>query len=180
MPFKTTSIEGLLLFEPQVWGDERGYFYESYNEAVFHEAGITNTFIQDNQAFSSRGILRGLHYQIGDFAQAKLVRVLSGRVLDVVVDLREGSQTYGQSYSVELSGESHLQLFVPRHFAHGYLVLSETAIFCYKCDNVYSKAHEGGIYYNDPQLGIDWQLEATDFILSEKDQILPPFGKHRT
>ena len=179
MPFKTTPIEGLIIFEPRVWPDGRGYFYESYNRQVFQEAGVTAEFVQDNQARSTFGVLRGLHYQVGEAAQAKLVRAIEGEVLDVVVDLRPGSETYGQSYSLRLSAGNKLQLFVPRGFAHGYVVLSENAEFAYKCDNFYSKAHEGGVIFNDPVLNIDWGINLKDALLSEKDAVLPRFGEHR-
>lgn len=178
MPFIETKFPGLLIFEPQVWGDERGYFYESYNFNSFKQAGIPNVFVQDNQAKSTFGVLRGLHYQLGEHAQAKLVRVFEGAVLDVVVDLRESSPTYGEYFSIELSAENKKQLFVPRGFAHGYVVLSPTAEFFYKCDNFYNKASEGGVVYNDPQLNIDWNIDLKDAILSEKDEILPVFGQH--
>jgi dTDP-4-dehydrorhamnose 3,5-epimerase len=178
MPFAETPIAGLIVFEPKVWGDERGYFFEAYNQKVFREAGIDCTFVQDNQARSTYGVLRGLHYQVGQYAQAKLVRVVEGEVLDVAVDLREDSQTYGQWYSIRLSAENKRQLFVPRGFAHGYVVLSPTAEFFYKCDNFYSKANEGGVVYNDPQLNIDWEINLKDAVLSEKDMVLPQFGKH--
>jgi len=180
MPFIETPIKDLVVFEPKVWGDDRGYFFESYNQQTFEEAGIDCHFVQDNQARSGFGVLRGLHYQVGEHAQAKLVRVLEGKVLDAVVDLRPNSATYGQSYSIELSAENKKQLFVPRGFAHGYVVLSETAEFFYKCDNFYNKASEGGIIYNDPQAGIDWQIDLDKAILSDKDQVLPPLGEHRT
>lgn len=179
MPFIETNIEGLKIFEPRVFKDDRGYFYEAYNKQVFEKGGIDADFVQDNQARSTYGVLRGLHYQIEPYTQAKLVRVTEGKVLDVVVDLREGSATYGQSYAVELSAENKRQLFVPRGFAHGYVVLSPTAEFFYKCDNYYSKAHEGGLLYNDPQLKIDWQIDLSKAILSEKDAILPTLGNHR-
>ncbi len=179
MAFTQTEIPGLLLFEPKIWGDDRGHFFEAYNKQTFVEAGIRTDFVQDNQALSSYGVLRGLHYQIEPYAQAKLVRVLKGEVLDVVVDIRQGSPTYGKSYAVRLSAENQKQLFVPRGFAHGYVVLSEQSIFFYKCDNYYSKAHEGGIIYNDLNLNIDWQIDLKEAILSEKDQILPRFGVHR-
>ncbi len=179
MPFIPTPIPGLLVFEPQVWADERGYFFEAFNAETFKAAGIEANFVQDNQARSTFGVLRGLHYQVDSFAQAKLVRVLEGEVLDVVVDIRPQSPTYGQSYSLRLSAENKKQLFVPRGFAHGYVVLSPTAEFFYKCDNFYSKAHEGGIHYNDPQLQIDWEIDLNEAILSEKDQVLPYFGAHR-
>ena len=179
MPFIETPIKDLKIFEPQVWGDERGYFYESYNENTFKAAGISVNFVQDNQARSGYGVLRGLHYQLGAYAQAKLVRVIEGEVLDVVVDIREGSETYGQHFSILLSAENKKQLFVPRGFAHGYVVLSETAEFFYKCDNFYSKAHEGGILYNDPNLGIDWKIDLDQATLSEKDKVNSLFGAHR-
>lgn len=179
MPFLTTPIEGLIVFEPTVWRDERGYFYESYSLKTFMDGGITTTFVQDNQARSTYGVLRGLHYQAAPFAQAKLVRVLEGEVLDVVVDLRTHSSTYGQWYSIRLSAENQKQLFVPRGFAHGYVVLSEVATFFYKVDNYYSKASEGGLIFNDPNMNIDWQIGAQDVILSEKDKILPVLGNHK-
>ncbi len=179
MPFIDTPIQDLKVFEPRIFPDDRGYFYESYNEATFRAAGITIPFVQDNQAFSTYGALRGLHYQVGEYAQAKLVRVLLGEVLDVAVDIRENSSTYGQWFSIRLSAENHRQLFVPRGFAHGYAVLSETAIFCYKCDNLYSKISEGGISYNDATLNIDWQLPSDAVILSEKDKENALFGAHR-
>lgn len=179
MPFLDTPIEGLKIFEPQVWKDDRGYFYEAFNQQRFEEAGITVPFVQDNQARSTRGVLRGLHYQVGDMAQAKLVRVLEGEVLDMVVDIRPGSATYGKWFSLRLSAENKRQLFVPRGFAHGYLVLSPTAEFFYKCDNFYSKAHEGGILFNDAELGIDWEFDLNEVILSEKDKVQPAFSEHR-
>ena len=179
MPFVETPIAGLIVFEPKVWGDERGYFFEAYNYNIFKEAGIDCNFVQDNQARSTYGVLRGLHYQTGAFAQAKLVRVVEGEVLDVAVDLREDSSTYGQWYSIRLSAENKRQLFVPRGFAHGYVVLSPTAEFFYKCDNFYSKPNEGGVIYNDPQLNIDWEIDLKDAVLSEKDLVLPQFGVHK-
>ncbi|MCE2823163.1 MAG: dTDP-4-dehydrorhamnose 3,5-epimerase [Bacteroidota bacterium] len=179
MPVIATSFDGLLIFEPKIIHDERGYFYESYNHRVWADAGVQCNFVQDNQARSTRGVLRGLHYQCGEMAQAKLVRVIEGEVLDVVVDLRPASETYGQWYSLLLTEENHLQLFVPRGFAHGYVVLSETAVFFYKCDNFYSKESEGGIRYNDPTLSIDWQFDLNEVLVSEKDLILPDFGKHK-
>lgn len=173
MPFSTTPIRDLVVFEPAVFHDERGYFFESYNERTWAEAGVRAHFVQDNQARSTRGVLRGLHYQVGEMAQAKLVRVTEGEVLDVVVDVRPESATCGQWYSIRLSAENKRQLFVPRGFAHGYVVLSDTAEFCYKCDNFYSKAHEGGVRYDDPALGIDWQCDLAQVIVSEKDLALP-------
>lgn len=178
MPFLETNIPDLLVFEPKVWEDDRGYFFEAFNQKIFSEAGINTRFVQDNQARSTYGVLRGLHYQVGVHAQAKLVRVLEGRVLDVAVDLRSKSPTYGHHYSVELSADNKRQLYVPRGFAHGYLVLSETAEFFYKCDNFYAKSAEGGIVFNDPTLAIDWKIDLKEAILSPKDQILPTFGQH--
>lgn len=173
MPFHKTEFPGLVIFEPRVFEDERGYFYESFNAKVFQEAGIKEPFVQDNQAKSTYGVLRGLHFQTGEYAQAKLVRVLEGTVLDVVVDLRDGSPMYGKAFSIELSDGNKLQLYVPRGFAHGYAVLSETAVFFYKCDNFYSKAHEGGILWSDPKLEIDWRIPADKVLLSDKDKVLP-------
>lgn len=180
MPVLETNIPGLLVFEPRVHHDDRGYFFESYNRRTWAEAGVQIDFVQDNQARSCKGVLRGLHYQIGEAAQAKLVRVTEGEVLDVAVDVREHSPTYGQWYSILLSAENKKQLLVPRGFAHGYVVLSDTAEFFYKCDNYYSKAHEGGIRYDDPTLRIDWQFNLAEVLVSEKDVALPRFGEHRT
>ncbi|MCA0236602.1 MAG: dTDP-4-dehydrorhamnose 3,5-epimerase [Bacteroidetes bacterium] len=173
MPFLPTPIPDLLIFEPKVWPDERGYFYESYNRKTWEDAGLQVDFVQDNQARSTRGVLRGLHFQSGEMAQAKLVRVVEGEVLDVAVDLRPESASYGQWFSILLSAENKLQLFVPRGFAHGYVVLSETAEFVYKCDNYYSKAHEGGIRFDDPTLNIDWNFDLSEVLVSEKDLALP-------
>jgi dTDP-4-dehydrorhamnose 3,5-epimerase len=178
MAFIETGIEGLLIFEPKVWGDDRGFFYESYNYDTFRQAGINSVFVQDNLSHSSYGVLRGLHYQLGAYAQAKLVRCVQGKVLDIAVDIREGSPTYGHSLSVLLTGDNKKQLYIPRGFAHGFVVLSETADFSYKCDNFYSKAHEGGIAFNDPSLEIDWKIDISQAILSEKDKNNPVFGKH--
>ena len=179
MPFTHTSIPGLLIFEPRVFHDERGYFFESYNRSTWQDAGVDADFVQDNQARSVKGVLRGLHYQVGEMAQAKLVRVLEGEVLDVAVDLREGSPTLGQWFSIRLSADNKRQLFVPRGFAHGYVVLSETAEFAYKCDNFYSKAHEGGLRFDDPALGIDWGFDLNRVIVSEKDLALPGLAGRR-
>jgi len=179
MPFHKTEFEGLMVFEPKVWGDDRGYFFESYNQKVFIESSINPVFVQDNQARSTYGVLRGLHYQVGAFAQAKLVRVFEGEVLDVVVDIREGSETYGKSFSIILSAENKKQLFVPRGFAHGYVVLSETAEFFYKCDNFYCKECEGSLAWDDPNLNIDWKIDHKDAQLSDKDKVNPVFGEHR-
>lgn len=179
MPFTETPIAGVKIFEPRIFEDERGYFFEAFNYQSIFAEDINPLFVQDNQAKSSYGVLRGLHYQVPPFAQAKLVRVLQGKVLDVVVDLRAGSATYGQHYSVILSDENQKQLYVPRGFAHGYLVLSPTAIFFYKVDNYYSKAHEGGLRYNDPQLSIDWGIPDPDIIIAERDKTFPEIGQHR-
>jgi len=179
MPFTKTHIEGLQVFDPKIWRDDRGYFYESYNKNTFIEAGITTEFVQDNQALSTYGVLRGLHYQLEPFAQAKLVRVTQGEVLDVAVDIREGSPTYGEWYSIRLSAENKKQLFVPRGFAHGYVVLSDTAIFAYKCDNFYAKSHDAGLLYTDPKLNVDWEIDLSKAILSEKDLKQPNFGAHK-
>ncbi len=169
-----TPLADCFIIKPQVFTDARGYFLESFNEQKFNEAsGLNVHFVQDNQSFSSKGVLRGLHFQKGEHAQAKLVRVLKGEVLDVAVDLRLGSATYGQHYSVLLSEENKLQFFVPRGFAHGFVVLSEQAEFFYKCDNYYNKASEGGLHFGDPTLNIDWQLPADSLLVSEKDAILP-------
>jgi len=180
MPFLDTGFDGLLVFEPQVWGDERGYFFEAFNQKTFLQAGIDRSFVQDNQAKSVFGVIRGLHYQLPPFEQAKLVRVLEGAVMDVVVDLRKEKATYGKVFNIMLSGENKKQLYVPRGFAHGYAVLSETAEFFYKCDNYYSKAHEGGIRFNDPALQIDWGIITEEATASEKDKTLPLFGQHKT
>jgi len=173
MGFIPTPIAGLWVFEPTVFEDERGWFYESYRKDLFEKAGLHYEFVQDNEAASSYGVLRGLHFQTGEAAQAKLVRVTQGEVLDVVVDIRPGSQSYGQHYSIRLSATNRIQLMVPRGFAHGYVVLSPKAIFQYKCDNYYQPGQEGGLRYNDPELGIDWILPQQDLILSEKDRRWP-------
>ena len=174
MKFTETKLKGCFILEPTIFKDERGYFMESFNERTFQkEVNQDVHFVQDNQSFSTKGVLRGLHYQCGEHAQAKLVRVLQGEVLDVAVDIRPESETYGEYVSVLLSAENQKQFFVPRGFAHGFLVLSETATFFYKCDNFYNKESEGGLIYNDPALAIDWNLPSTALIISEKDQILP-------
>ena len=176
MIFKETKLKGCFIIEPKIINDERGYFMESFNEQTFQKGvGEKTHFVQDNQSFSSKGVLRGLHYQCGEFAQAKLVRVLQGEVLDVVVDIRPNSETYGQYVSILLSAENQKQFFVPRGFAHGFLVLSEKATFFYKCDNFYNKESEGGIKYDDLDLNIDWQFDTEKLIISEKDQSLPNF-----
>ena len=168
-----TEIKDCFIIKPTVFSDNRGYFFESFNEQKFNQVtGLEIHFVQDNQAKSDRGILRGLHYQNGEHAQAKLVRVLQGKVIDVAVDLRKDSPTYFQHVAVELSAENNLQLFVPRGFAHGYSVLEDNTIFCYKCDNYYNKEAEGGVFYADPNLNINWQLNEDEIILSEKDKHL--------
>ena len=179
MPFKTTDIQGLLIFEPAVYKDERGFFFESYNEQTFQKAGLGMRFVQDNQSFSYYGVIRGLHYQLEPYAQTKLVRVLEGRVLDVAVDIRKGSPTFGKYVALELSAENKLQLLIPRGFAHGFSVLSETAQLSYKCDGLYSKDSEGGIRYDDALLNIDWQVPADKAIVSTKDLELPGFAECR-
>ncbi len=173
-----TKIAGLYIIEPKIWNDDRGYFFESFQAERYAALGIKNAFVQDNEAFSSKGALRGLHYQLPPFAQAKLVRVISGRVQDVAVDIRPDSPTFGQHVSVILSGENKRQFFVPAGFAHGYLTLSETAIFTYKCDQYYAKEHEGGIKFDDPALGIEWELGAEELIISPKDLTQPNFENH--
>lgn len=173
MNFIETKLKGCFLLEPKIILDERGYFMESFNENTFQKGiGQPVHFVQDNQSYSTRGVLRGLHYQTGEHAQAKLVRVLQGEVLDVAVDIRPESDTYGQHVAVLLSAENQKQLFIPRGFAHGFVVLSETATFFYKCDNFYTKESEGGIIFNDPSLQIDWQLSESELLISEKDNIL--------
>ncbi len=173
MPFTKTPIPDLLIFEPKVFEDARGYFFESYNANTFIAGGVNIEFVQDNQAKSSYGVIRGLHYQLAPYAQTKLIRVLSGAILDVAVDIRKGSPTYGQVFSIELTAENKKQLLVPKGFAHGYSVISETAEVMYKCDEFYNKASEGGIAYNDPKLKIDWMVPADKALVSEKDLVLP-------
>lgn len=170
-----THIADLFVIEPNVFEDERGYFMESFKAEWFAANVAPVQFVQDNESKSSRGVLRGLHFQTGDFAQAKLVRVLQGEVLDVAVDLRLNSPTFGQHFSIVLSESNKKQLFIPRGFAHGFVVLSETAVFAYKVDNVYSKAHEDGILYKDQELAINWELPNHELLLSEKDTLLPSF-----
>lgn len=174
MKLTRTHIEGLLIIEPRVFFDDRGYFFESFNWLQFSElTGHHIPFIQDNQARSVQNVLRGLHYQNNPNPQTKLIRVLEGAIWDVVVDIRKDSPTFGQSYGIELSAENRLQFLVPRGFAHGYSVLSDTAEILYKCDNYYDKSAEGGIAYNDPALAIDWKINLADAIVSEKDKVQP-------
>ena len=171
MNFIKTAIDGVQIIEPKIFEDARGYFFESYNEAEFTKNGIPNRFVQDNQSKSSYGVIRGLHCQLGEHSQAKLVRVLQGKVLDVAVDPRPDSPTFKKYVAVELSAENQRQLFIPRHFLHGFSVLSETAIFAYKCDNLYCKESEFGIRYDDPEIGVDWRIPAEKVITSEKDRM---------
>ena len=169
-----TAIEGVFIIEPRVFGDARGYFFESYSTRDFAEVADV-TFVQDNESRSCHGVVRGLHFQCPPYAQAKLVRVVEGRVLDVAVDIRRGSPTYGRHVATELSAENHRQFYIPHGFAHGFAVLSETAIFQYKCDNFYHPEAEGAIAWDDPTLAIDWQLPPQEVILSEKDRHHPSF-----
>lgn len=173
MKIEKTFIKDLIIVEPIVFGDERGYFFESYSKNKFDNLGIHIDFVQDNRSFSKKGTLRGLHYQNPPFAQTKLISVLQGEIVDVVIDLRKHSDTYGKSFSILLSAENRKQLLVPKGFAHGFSVISETAFVMYKCDEFYNKASEGGIKYDDPSLNIDWGMDLKDVIVSEKDQILP-------
>ena len=171
MNFIKTEIDGVVIVEPHIFKDARGYFFESYNETEFVKNGITCHFVQDNQSKSCFGVIRGLHCQLGEHSQAKLVRVLQGKVLDVAVDIRRNSPTFGKYVAVELSAENQRQLFIPRHFLHGFAVLSETAIFAYKVDNFYCKEAEFGIRYDDKEIGIDWKIPADKVITSDKDRI---------
>lgn len=178
MNIKTTTLEGCFIIEPKVFDDERGSFFESFHQKKFQElTGVKTQFVQDNQSMSQRGVLRGLHFQTGKFAQSKLVRVIKGSVLDVVVDLRKDSSTFGNHFSIILSEKNKLQLFIPKGFAHGFVVLEDDTIFSYKCDNYYNKLAEGGVMYNDPNLDIDWMLEEGEIQLSEKDKKLQRFKK---
>lgn len=175
MAFLTCDLKGLIIVEPTIFEDSRGYFFEAYNEKDFQQNDINCRFVQDNQSFSSYGVIRGLHFQLNPFAQAKLIRVLEGKILDVVVDIRRNSPTYGQHFSIQLSSENKKQLFLPGGFAHGFSVLSQTAIVLYKCDAFYNKQSEGGIRYDDKNLQIDWEIEAGKEIVSEKDLQLSSF-----
>jgi dTDP-4-dehydrorhamnose 3,5-epimerase len=179
MPFIQTPISDLLVFEPKIHEDSRGYFFESFNLQTFRAEGIDINFVQDNQSSSKYGVIRGLHYQLNPSAQVKLIRVLSGRILDVVVDIRKGSPAFGKNFSVELTAENKKQLFVPAGLAHGFSVLSEEAEVLYKCDSFYNKDSEAGILYNDPSLNIDWKIPAEKEIVSEKDKGLPLFAECR-
>jgi dTDP-4-dehydrorhamnose 3,5-epimerase len=179
MIVEKTAFEGLLLIKPRVFGDTRGYFFESFNQQQFFEmSGLEISFIQDNESMSSFGVIRGLHYQLPPYGQSKLVRVISGEVLDVVVDIRPGSVSFGQCFSIVLNGANKMQLFIPRGFAHGYSVLSDQAIFAYKCDAYYNKENEAGILFNDPDLQIDWKIPRDKQIISEKDLMQRSFKSH--
>lgn len=171
MNFIKTELDGVYIIEPKIFKDDRGYFFESYNEKEFIKNGIKNRFVQDNQSKSTYGVVRGLHCQLGEHSQAKLVRVLRGKVLDVAVDVRPGSKTFGNHVAVELSEDNQRQLFIPRHFLHGFSVLSDEAIFAYKVDNLYCKESEFGIRYDDPEIAVDWKVPANKIITSEKDRI---------
>jgi dTDP-4-dehydrorhamnose 3,5-epimerase len=174
-----TGLEGLIVIEPKVFGDSRGYFFESFNEKSFEAKGLKYHFVQDNESFSNYGTLRGLHFQKGASAQAKLVRVVNGKVLDVAVDIRPDSKTFGKHFSIELTGENKKMMIIPRGFAHGFVVLSETALFTYKCDNFYSPIDEGGIIFNDSALNIDWKVPSHEMILSDKDKNNSTFATYR-
>jgi dTDP-4-dehydrorhamnose 3,5-epimerase len=173
MNILNTDILEVKIIEPRIFADPRGYFFESFNQSVFNEKVCKTTFVQDNESKSSFGVLRGLHFQLPPFAQSKLVRVTKGKVLDVAVDIRKGSPTFQKHVSIELSEDNKRVLFIPRGFAHGFIVLSEEAVFQYKCDNFYSPEHEGSIIWNDPMLGIDWILDNNHISLSDKDQKVP-------
>ena len=175
-----TIIPDVVIIEPTVFGDHRGYFFEAWNKEKYAELGITADFIQDNESKSHYGVLRGLHFQISPYSQAKLVRVIQGKVLDVAVDIRESSPTFGKYVSVELSESNKRQLYIPRGFAHGFVVLSEEVIFSYKCDNKYMPSHDRGIAYNDPEIAIDWHIDPTSVCLSEKDKNHPFFSEIKT
>ncbi|WP_347373630.1 dTDP-4-dehydrorhamnose 3,5-epimerase [Aequorivita sp. Q41] len=178
MELQKTPLKDCFILKPNVFRDERGLFYETYNQKIFEKTtGLKIDFVQDNQSISTKGVLRGLHFQNGAMAQAKLVRVVKGRVLDIVVDIRKDSETFGKSFSIILDDLEQLQLFVPRGFAHGFITLSEASIFSYKCDNYYDKASESGIIYNDATLALDWHLSKEEFIISEKDLELSTFEK---
>ncbi|HEY5465238.1 MAG TPA: dTDP-4-dehydrorhamnose 3,5-epimerase [Hanamia sp.] len=173
MAFLTTGFPGLLVFEPRVFEDKRGYFFESYNQRILSGEGVEINFVQDNQASSSFGVVRGLHFQKEPHAQTKLIRVLSGKIIDAVVDIRKNSPTYSKAYTILLSAENKKQLLVPKGFAHGYSVISETAEVFYKCDEFYHKESEGGLAWNDPGLQIDWKIPADKIVVSDKDKLLP-------
>jgi len=175
MNVKTTPIPGLLIIEPRIFPDDRGYFYESYNQKNYEAAGIKGDFVQDNQSFSQKGTLRGLHGQADPYAQGKLVRVIKGRVMDVAVDIRKASPTYGQHFTIELSGDNHIQFWVPPGFLHGFVTLEDDTIFTYKVTNFYDKASEIGVIWNDPTLAVGWGIDEREILLSPKDELLPAF-----
>ncbi len=179
MSITKTPFKGLYLFEPRIFEDERGYFFESYSEKLWKEAGVHHEFVQDNESKSQYGTLRGLHYQLPQFGQDKLIRVTQGKVLDIVVDIRPDEPTYGQSFSVELSQENKKQMLIPQGFAHGFVTLSEVAVFNYKCTNFYSKDHEGHVNPLDNALALDWGIPKEDMIFSEKDKAAPNLGHHK-
>ncbi len=170
-----TNIEGLIILQPKIWKDDRGYFFESFRQDIFSKLNIDVNFVQDNQSLSQKGTIRGLHYQSAPFEQGKLVRVVQGKVLDVALDVRKNSPTYGQHFAIELSAENQTQFFIPPGFAHGFSTLEDNTIFCYKCTNYYSKANEGGVRFDDPALGIDWKVEG--LFVSDKDRELPVFAE---
>ena len=178
MKVEQTILKDCFIIHDNVIQDQRGYFFESFNQQKFQaQTGLNISFVQDNQSKSTKGVLRGMHYQLGEHAQAKLVRVIEGAVLDIAVDIRPNSSSFGKSFALELTATNKKQLFVPRGFAHGFVVLSDTATFFYKCDNFYNKASEGGFIYNDTTLNLDWQLSQSEIILSEKDKGLPSFNE---
>ena len=178
MNITETGINGLVVIEPQVYDDERGYFFESYNQQRFIDSGINSVFVQDNESKSTFGVLRGLHYQVQPKGMTKLIRTTKGKILDVALDIRPNSTTFGKYFSIILSAKNKKQLFIPKGFAHGFLVLSKVAVVNYKCDEFYSKEHESGILWNDPILNIDWGIELSKVILSDKDKIQPTFENH--
>lgn len=175
MEIQNTHIEGLIVLQPKIWKDDRGYFFESFRQDIFSKLNIDVNFVQDNQSLSQKGTIRGLHYQTVPFEQGKLVRVVQGSVLDVALDIRKNSPTYGQYFAIELSAENQTQFFIPPGFAHGFSTLEDNTIFCYKCTNYYSKANEGGVRFDDPALGIDWKVEG--LFVSDKDRELPVFAE---
>jgi len=177
MTIETTPIQDLVIINPTVFEDARGYFFEAYNQNALAAEGVNIQFVQDNQSFSKRGTLRGLHYQNPPFSQTKLMRVLEGEIIDVAVDIRRGSPTYGQHFAIKLSAENKKQLLIPHGFAHGFSVISETAVVLYKCDQFYNKESEGGIRFDDPSLNIDWGMDLKDAIVSDKDLVLPGIGE---
>jgi dTDP-4-dehydrorhamnose 3,5-epimerase len=178
MPFTPTTFPGLIIVEPVILEDSRGYFFEAYNENIYRDNHIHVSFVQDNQSRSSYGVVRGLHYQRPPYGQSKLIRVLHGAILDTVVDLRTGSPTFGETFSIELSAENKKQLFIPVGFAHGFAVISETAEVIYKCDSYYNRESESGLLYNDPELKIDWKIPADKIQVSGKDKVLPLFNSY--